>query len=470
MDIKLRIGSFALALLSAALLFACSERAPEEAETGPVTAAPTETETASEPVKIHSCDPDNEVRSKAYLSEAPGGDLGGMDIFISGPFVKTLSPDGASYISKEITERNRAVEEKLNVKLDFSEVDAASMLADAASSVASGMYYTDVMLLPFSTVGAFFSAGCLYNLESLPYLDLSRPYFNQRSVTALSPGKYCLGFASDAYPLLRETPALFYNRAAEGDDPGALERAARDGTLTWDFVLSTAEASASLLGDGAYAVSVGNPTATFPQTVFVSETGRIISTSSSVPAVGYVPEWLWATASVVGRISASAPDKDEGAELFKNGKVAYRIEYVKNAVTLNGEAEFGVVPLPKATAESDCRALVSPYCPVFTVIAGTKNSAEISLVLSSLSAASYGVIPEHYVDEIIVTSMRDDKSGDMLDLISKTADFDFSSAFSGSSSAVGAAFNYIGQASNGSGGNYEEIAAAANEWLAETFG
>ena len=36
--------------------------------------------------------------------------------------------------------------------------------------------------------------------------------------------------------------------------------------------------------------------------------------------------------------------------------------------------------------------------------------------------------------------------------------------------AKDAAFNYIGQASSGAGGNYEENAAAANEWLAETFG
>ncbi|MBQ7475417.1 MAG: hypothetical protein IJS78_05795 [Clostridia bacterium] len=466
---------FAVVLSFAVSLAGCSWPTLPSWRTGETgteteTAEPSGAETEREPVIVHTHDPDNELRARVWLEEAPGGDLDGADVFFTGPSVGALSPDGASYISKEIKKRNDAVEAKLNVKLNFAEADAASMYADAAASVASGMYYTDVMLLPISSVGQFYSGGCLFNLSSLPFFDLSKPYFNQRSVKALSPGNYCLGFASDAYPLLRETPALFYNRAAEGDDPGALERAAKDGTLTWDLVLAAAETGALLLGEDAYAVSVGNPTATFPQTVFISETGRIITTTPSVPAVGYVPEWLWATASVVGRISASAPATDEGAELFKNGKVAYRIEYVKNAVAMNGEAEFGVVPLPKATAESDYRALVSPYCPVFTVIAGTKNSAEISLVLSSLSAASYGVIPEHYVDETIVSSMRDDKSGDMLDLISKTADFDLSAAFSGSSSAVSAAFNYIGQASSGSGGSFEDVAAAANEWLAETFG
>ncbi|MBQ6263130.1 MAG: hypothetical protein IJK58_06410 [Clostridia bacterium] len=472
MKIIPKIAALVLTMLFASsVLGSCSYERPEGPDTEQTADVPTETDAPADPVKVHAYDPDNVVRSKAYLEEAPGGDLGGMDIFISGPSAPMLSPDGASYISKEISERNRAVEQKLNVKLDFSEVAAADLYADAAASVASGMYYTDVMTVPIGSVGSFFTAGCLTNLESLPYLDLSAPYFNERSVTALSPGKYCLGFASDAYPLLRETPALFYNRAIEGDDPGMLERAAKDGTLTWDFVLTAAQTNLSALGEGSFAVSVGNPAATLPQTVFLSGTGRVLTTTPSVPTVAFAAEWLAVPSSVVNAISASSPGKDEGADLFKGGKVAYRIEYVKNAASLNGEAtEFGVVPLPKITAEGEYRALVSPYCPVFTVIAGTKNSAEISLVLSSLSAASYGVIPEHCVDEVIVTAMRDDKSGDMLELISKTAEFDLSSAISGASSAVAAAVNYIGQAAAGSGGDFALIAASANAALAELFG
>ncbi|MBR3415647.1 MAG: hypothetical protein IKH09_02985 [Clostridia bacterium] len=469
---RLKITALILALLCAASLFsACSYPGSEETETDPATASPTETEKRRDPVRIHAYDPDNVIRAKAYLEEAPGGDLGGMDIFISGPSAGMLSPDGATYISKEISDRNRAVEEKLNVRLDFSEAAASEMLADAAASVASGMYYTDVMTVPLGNVGAFFAYGCLSNLESMPYLDLSAPYFNGRSVTALSPGNWCLGFISDAYPVLRETPALFYNRAIEGDDPGMLERAAKDGTLTWDLVFASAETNISLLGDGAFTFSVGNPAATLPQTVFLSGTGRVITTAPPVPTVAFAAEWLAPSSAVTSKISGSSPAKDEGAELFKNGKVAYRIEYVKNAAAMNGETtEFGVVPLPKITAEGEYRALVSPYCPVFTVIAGTQNSEEISLVLTALSAASYGVIPEHFVDEIIVTEMRDDKSGDMLDLISKTAEFDLSSAISGASVPVGETVNYIGQAVSGAGGDFAALASAANAALADLFG
>ncbi len=465
----MKIVALALTLFFAASFFgACSYENPEE--TGSVTAAPTDTGEARETVMIHSYDPDNVVRSKTYLDEAPGGDLGGMDIFFSGPSAQMLSPDGASYISKEISDRNRDVEKKLNVKLDFSEVAADQMLADAAASVASGMYYTDVMMVPLVNVGTFFTFGCLSNLESLPYLDLSAPYFNERSVTALSPGDQCLGFVSDAYPVLRETPALFYNRAIEGDDPGSLERAAKDGTLTWDLVFATAQANLSALGDGAITVSAGNPAATLAQAVYLTGNGRVISTAGEYPTVAFVPDWLSYASSVTSKILGQSPANAEGADLFKSGLTAYRIEYVKNAATVNGEAEFGVVPLPKTPGANSYRALVSPYCPVFTVIAGTKNSEEISLVLTALSAASYGVIPEHYVDEVIVDSMRDDKSGDMLDLISKTAEFDLSSAVSGASTAVASTVQYIGKAAYGAGENYEALASAANEALAQLFG
>ena len=103
---RLKITALILALLCAASLFcACSYPRSEETETESAIASPTETEKARDPVRIHAYDPDNVIRAKAYLEEAPGGDLGGMDIFISGPSAAALSPDGATYISKEISDR-----------------------------------------------------------------------------------------------------------------------------------------------------------------------------------------------------------------------------------------------------------------------------------------------------------------------------------------------------------------------------
>ena len=85
--------------------------------------------------------------------------------------------------------------------------------------------------------------------------------------------------------------------------------------------------------------------------------------------------------------------------------------------------------MPKINEESEYRSLVSGDTLIFTVASWTTKSELVSLALSGLCAVSFGYINEKYADYLMITKLNDSKSADILDLISKTAIYDLSSAF-----------------------------------------
>ncbi len=408
----------------------------------PETEEPGETE-ARDPVKLHSYDPDNAIRSKVYFESVGNDNLGGMDLFITGPSVSRMDPDGATYMSKELYDRKKAVEEKLNVRLSLTSADPAAMLEEATAAIASGLYYTDVMLLPLGEVGTFASSGALMNLRSVPALDLTAPYFDRGSVEALSAGYETYGLVSDACPVLPELPALYYNKSTVPEVNGEnIRTAALDGRLTWDVFWEYLSAARAELDDGKYSVGAGSVADRLPEIVHAARGGQIVSSGELVtPAVAFTPESLtwtvyFANGMLTDENSTFAGGRDS-VRNFREGDLAFIFETVGGAGSLYGNAvDWSILPMPRSSSMSGYASLASPDAPVFTVIRGTENGYDIGKMLSALSAWSYGVVPERYVDEVLMTKMSGNDAGDVLDVISKSAVFDLSTAFGPASEAL----------------------------------
>ena len=431
------------------------------------------------PVTIHSYDPDNEIRSKAYFDSVGKDNFSGLDLFITGPSVSRMDPDGATYMSKELRDRKTAVEKKLNVKVNLTSADPATMLDEATAAIASGMYYTDVMLLPIGEVGTFAASGTLMNLRSVPALDLAAPYFDAGSVAALSAGYETYGLASDACPALTELPALYYNKELVADYKGkSIRSVALDGGLTWDVFWEVLAAAKANLDEGQYSVSAGSMKSRLPETVHVANGGTIVSSGElKTPAVEFSPKSLkWSVFFGNGMLTderALFTKAKTAAAAFSEGKTAFIFETVGGAVSLyGGGAEWGILPMPKPSADSPYRSLASPDASVFTVIRGTENSYEIGKMLSALSAWSYGVVPERYVDEVLMTMMSGNDSGDVLDVISKSAVYDLSTAFGPASEALAdGTYGFIRRAceSGDPGTDYDAYVYEANLAMERLF-
>ncbi|MBR6290602.1 MAG: extracellular solute-binding protein [Clostridia bacterium] len=437
------------AALALALLFAVTgctggERsAPETADSGETVTPETTAPETRDPVKIHAYDPDNEIRSRVYFDSVGDDNFAGLDLFITGPSVSRMDADGATYMSKELRERKTAVEKKLNVKINLTQAEPATMLDEATAAIASGMYYTDVMLLPLGEVGNFAASGTLMNLRSVPALDLTAPYFDAGSVRALSAGFETYGFASDACPVLTELPALYYNKDAVPDYGGeSLREVALKGGLTWDVFLETLSAVRADLGEGEYSVGAGTLGKRLPETVHVSRGGSMISSGELVsPTVSFTPQTLtWSVNIMNGLLtdgSGLVSNANGSVRNFREGDLAFLFETVGEGSNLYGRGvSWSVLPVPRSSSSETYRSLASPDTPVFTVIRGTENAYDIGKTLSALSAWSYGVVPERYVDEVLMTRMSGNDAGDVLDVISKSAVYDLSTAFGPVSEAL----------------------------------
>ena len=385
-----------------------------------------------ESVYIHSGDPDNPVWAEAYLRSLPERNFDGATFFIAVADSTLFDPDGAVYLSDTIAARNRAVEEKYNISIAMEKTTADAMREELANAEMSGLNYANVCCIPMNTVGDFVLEDRLMNLRSLPALDMNAPYFNSSSVTALSAGYKTYGIAGEAMTAVTDASAVFLNKklleSLGGDDIFDL---AEGGGLTWDALYGYAALAAGLEGVVPSA-SMGGSTA---EAVLTSVGGQIVSSGAlKVPTVGFTPELLEMAASYLRPMinsAAAAGISDSVGSAFSGGKVLFTVGKLRDVTSLaTGSLEFGVLPMPKASAESEYRSFVGGDALVMTVPKGNTDAEMVSLILSAINAASYGYVTEKYVDYLHVTVLSDSRSADMLEIIADSLVYDFSVAFS----------------------------------------
>lgn len=400
---------------------------------GAETYAQSETEETGVVTEIrHTGDPDLPVWAQAYLKALPDRDFNGASFLITSPDTTLFDPDGIKYLSDTVSSRNKMVEDKYNITVSAISADAESMLDDAKSSALSGMYYSDVMSIPIGKTALFVAEGVLTNLRSLPSLDLSKPYFNQSSVEAMTAGYDTYGVAGEATPASQDLPAVFFNRdlidsltdMSPYDD-------AEGGTFTWDRFFEYAALCDSSEGI-AGAVCAGGSAY---DTIYVSSGGTYVtSEAGSVPTVSVTHEALTAPMELVSRIRSSGMSagvtSETAADTFASGRALFAIGSIRNIDSYRSvSVNIGVLPIPKADKDSPVRSLVEASAPVLTVTAGATGGEFVGLVLSGLCAASYGYVTEKYVDYLHATVLPDNRSADILELISNSAVYDFTAAF-----------------------------------------
>lgn len=392
-----------------------------------------ETERIPETVILHSGDPDNKVWAEAYLKALPDIDFEGASFIITSPDTSLFDPSEISYLSQAISSRNSAVEKKFNVTVACSKTDLPTMLEEAKKSAAAEMFYSHIMCIPLEATASFEAEGLLMNLRSLPLLDMSMPYFNQSSVSALSAGYVTYGIAGEATPASTELPAVFFNKSvADSLDIGDIYSEALDGGFTWDKFHEYSAAAAALEGKVGAVCDSG----AVCDYIFASVGEKYVSSGMmQTPAVSIADYSMDTAASHYRTIRNGAADNgittEAHADAFKSGSILFTIGKVSDtAKYLSENVSLGILPMPKSTVEGSYLSLASGSSPIFTITEGVTDSAMVSLVLSGLCAASYGVITEEYVNYLHASMLPDSRSADVLELITRNAVYDFATAFS----------------------------------------
>jgi len=382
-------------------------------------------------------DEDYEAIGRGFLNDLPSLTFNSNSFFITTPDRSYISPDTlATVVSQKAYERNQVLEEKYDITMFTSTVNADTMFEECKAANASGTYYTDFMMLPLYMLGSFRAAGILENLRSLPYLDMDVPYFYSESVEMCSAGYDTWGVAGYASTSPADFSAVYFNRelvkALEMDMP---YEKVLDGTWTWDEYFTYTEAMTQYNNDAGtsfYTSTTQYSAGRLPDLMYASVGNSFVRSGEMlIPAIDFTQDTVSAALEIGNRIYkdslAITGDTANASSVFSEGRALFFIDYVYVADLLtNASANWGLLPVPKAAPEDDYRTLVANTSLIFTVPAGTVNNEMVSVVLSAINALSYHHLHDAYVENAMIYTLRDNSSVNMLDLILDTPAFDFS--------------------------------------------
>ena len=434
---KNRIFSFLLAI---SLLASLSAAGCGETGTGDATAGETSTEPAAE------TSPDNIPL---------GTDLGGQTvrIYVRGDTIDTefAAEQTGDIVDDAIYNRNRAIEDRLNVTLDYfsntslnfwddrniyMDTVRASVLAnDGSVDIAAGLSN----IMPYLA-----QDGLFINLlrDDIPYLDFDSPWWPAELTSELSvenrmymtSGEACLGVIKGMMCFYFNKDMIEQNKL---ENPYEL---VTSGKWTLDKFNEMASAAYN---------DINGDTKVDDEDIF----GFIIANENHAPnfvlASGYrltepdsqgLPKYALGSDKIVTLLdklvnmmdqdgfAAKLDGNDAYSTTFINGKALFTTGEFQNAETFRDLGfDFGILPYPKLDdSQSD---YITSSRATYSLLGITVTASDIdaaAAVLEASASENYrSVTPVYFEKALKVKYSRDDVSSQMFDIIKSHISFDF---------------------------------------------
>ena len=344
-------------------------------------------------------------------------------------------------VNDALYERNRAVEERLGVKLKFYEED--EVMDKVVASVSSGSADYDLVEELCWRTAPKFTEGYFRDLRQTEYLNFDKAYWNQsfNEVVSYNDAQYGITGAM-MLSLYRRTYITVFNKDLfTNANQAFLYEYVENGTWTLDkqaaltplFHQDNGNNKQDMEGDIYGFVSNDF---IFVDPYWASCEVEIIRKNADGDY-----EWVFETAKLhdmaekvlylyYGTGDAAYIEHDdyqsEGTviNVFSSGYAAMAtlvIEHLEHANVRNMEEEYGVVPIPKYS--EDQKTYYSQMHDGFTIACipttvSDERANEMSAVLEALSSVSYRVVRPVYYETTLRTKLaQDPQSAAMMDLI-----------------------------------------------------
>lgn len=433
-----RFLSGALAILMITFLaFGCANNASETTET--TTAAETTAAAETGEVELKPDLPDIKFEGEDFV------------FIVRGPtFVEWQSQDvfveeqNGEPVNDAVYIRNVYLEETYNIKIkEFQATDPGNQ---AKKSISAGSNDYQVVMANTSETATLASQNLLYNLHEIPNMDLTKPWWDQRSVTQLSIGGklyFCTGdlsiMANDAtwiqmfnkkmivdYSL--ESPYDLVNngkwtidkmvemgRAVASDIDG-------DGTMKWDidqygFVTHESSCEGFFFGSGCNIIAKDENDLPY---LNMSNERVITVIERATPMISDK------TLVVNGSVQALAPVA-QMQPVFESGRSLFYGEVMQCIIRLRAmEIDFGVIPFPKLDEDqAEYNHFIHLTACMLSVPLSNPDTDKTGILLEAMAAKSKYTLQKAYYDVCLEGKfMRDEESTGMLDIILKTRNYD----------------------------------------------
>ncbi|MHC1695817.1 MAG: hypothetical protein AB9835_11235 [Eubacteriales bacterium] len=358
-------------------------------------------------------------------------------------------------INDAVYNRNSEIEEKYNIEIKG--ILSATPMQDAQKSINAGSDEYDVVSVSMQNcLISLIQKNMMYDLNSLPYLDLDKPWWDSHANSQLSVAGKLYGTVSDL--LVMDKDAVFimlFNKDMIADyqleNPYEL---VRSGKWTADKLYEMSKTvSEDVNGDGKMddADKYGFVSQTHTMHGLVTGAGLYITgkdkndipyfTINTPQVIKTFEKWMnihMDRSNVI--IAQDYEKKYPGNEIWDfqldllNEKRGLFLYTGMNRVTmLRGmDCNFGILPVPKIDEGQEQYAnAVHMWCASSIAIPVTvADTDRTSIILEALTAESYYTLRPAYYDITLKNKLtRDNESSEMLDLIFSTRSYDLGSMY-----------------------------------------
>lgn len=344
--------------------------------------------------------------------------------------------ENGDVLDDAIFRRNRSVEEEYGFALIEVIGDYGATANTLTQSVMAGDDEYDLAMI---TYGWACGTDLLVDFNTIPYIDLTMPWWNTNAAEQLSVGGVLTNALSDFMITHRDgTVAMFFNKKlAEDYGVNDLYSLVRDGKWTLDKFGEYARlVTGDLNGDGNYtdadlfgysAINTNSyiymlfgagatytkndendlPVVSMNNEAFVDRYMKVVNLLNSDNLL-YCPKY----------VTNKGGDGDQSIfRVFRESRALFMSHGIGSASKLRDmEDDFGVLPAPKYDeAQEDYKNIID--AGKYMVVPNTASDLErTGIILEALSYGGYKtVIPSYYNTMLKNKLMRDEESIEMLD-------------------------------------------------------
>lgn len=362
--------------------------------------------------------------------------------------------DSGEPITSAIFNRNISVEERFDVKLVEVEHTAAETKAVITAGSAEDM---DIALLDGTDGIGFIQEKLIHDLNTVEYIDLDKPYWDQNAREYLSiAGQYYGGVGDFLTTSLDETVCMYFNRSMV-EDFGLDDPYDYVDNMTWTldkFGEMGSIISMDANGDGKwndqdiYAI-VSLQFQLYPYLVYGTGETYVSKDENDIPYVAYYNErfisafekilsichsngdHFFYDADTTGNTMGLSNNHRVQEIMFPNNQALFWVECVCWARELREmETSFGIVPAPMLDETQGQYYNFHHgrfYGPVIPVTQTGESLDRTAIILEALNSHSTNTVLKAYYDVSLTTKIsRDEKTGEMLDIVFNNLVYDTS--------------------------------------------
>ena len=440
---------FIITVVFTAMLFACGG-APSDNPEARNDAA--EQESGQEAEQVSGQETEEPDRFQRFEPDLPAMDFDGYEFNVLHWFVGLWGFDKCEDIVVEelngevfndaVFNRNKAVEEKYNIKINLVRMDIGDIINNVRRMVSAGDEAYDLIYQRMHEVMGMVTSGMFYNLNYVPHVNFDMPWWDKRSVEGLSLGGKVYLAASDISTSGQAAIAclVFNKQLAEDYSFENLYDVVLRGDWTIDYMTELCRNKArDLNGDGELDYNDFIPFGTndfLTTMLFHSAGGRFAEkdendfpvytflSERSIDICGKVLEFMYNQELCINNDVSGG----DFMIMFENGQTIFSFAQMASMRDLRAmETDFGILPAPKynESQESYYSTISIHQAGLASVPVNASDLDRTGVILEALSAESrWTVQPAYYEISLKGKFVRDEESADMLDIIFNTRVYD----------------------------------------------